>query len=247
MPDTAPEPQEGPPRSRRPRARWIVAAAAAVALLLALGALASWHFSSVALAPDHSLWSKQVDVEAVTPGRIELRRSETTSRPGYYGLDWQGGHAIIGPVLSEGEETVSRQLSRVRGYLVPGIDAGFETNVHAGDPSQALGLRYRAVDVPDPLGPMPAWLIPAAPPHGPAASTPNIRAIVVHGHNDSRECGLRIAPILHRAGLPSLLISTATTSAPRRAQMASTTWAKQSGTILTPRLTTPFTLERSSS
>jgi pimeloyl-ACP methyl ester carboxylesterase len=45
---------------------------------------------------------------------------------------------------------------------------------------------------------MPAWLIPA-----PGRTW----AIVVHGINDDREVGLRIAPALHRAGLPQLLIS----------------------------------------
>jgi alpha-beta hydrolase superfamily lysophospholipase len=45
---------------------------------------------------------------------------------------------------------------------------------------------------------MPAWLIPA-----PGRTW----AIVVHGINDDRQVGLRIAPALHRDGLTSLLIS----------------------------------------
>ncbi len=207
MPGAAPEPQGSPPRSGRRRARWIVAAAAAAALILALGALASWHFSSVALVPDHSPWSERVDVEAVTPGSIELHRSEAAARPGYFGLAWQGGHAIVGPVESEGDDAVTRKLTRVRGYLVPGLEAGLESNVYAGDPGEALGLPYRAVDVPDPLGPMPAWLIPAPRHSDPNSAPSHTWAIVVHGHNDSRQCDLRIAPTLHRAGFPSLLIS----------------------------------------
>jgi alpha-beta hydrolase superfamily lysophospholipase len=205
VPNAASEPQESAPRSRWPRARWIAAAAAAAALLLALGALISWHFSSVALAPDHSDWSEQVDVEAVAPGRIELRRSEAASRPGYYGLTWQGGHAVVGPVQDEETGIVSRKLTSVRGYLAPGTDAGLETSVYAGDPTEALGLPHRTVGVPDPLGPMPAWLIPPAR-HG-ANAAPGTWALVVHGHNDSRLAGLRIAPDLRRAGITSLLIS----------------------------------------
>lgn len=198
MPGAASEPQEGPSGSRRRRARWIVAAAAALALLLALGGLASWHFSSLVLVPDHSPWSEQVDVKAVAPHRIELGRSEATSRPGYYGLVWQAGHAIVGPILSESSDTVTRRLSDVRGYLAPGLEAGFDSSVYSGNPREARGLPFRDVDIRGELGPMPAWLVPGS---------TRTWAIVIHGINDSREAGLRIAPALHRAGLNSLLIS----------------------------------------
>jgi pimeloyl-ACP methyl ester carboxylesterase len=195
---SASKPQEGAPGGRRLRTRWIAAAAAAFALLLALGALASWHFSSLVLVPDHSPWSESVDVEALATHRIELSRSEATSRPGYYGLVWQGGHAVVGPILRETPDTVTRRLSDVSGYLVPGLDAGFDTSIYAGDPLETRHLPFRTVNVPGELGPMPAWLIP-----GPSRAW----AIVVHGINDDREVGLRIAPALQRAGLNSLLIS----------------------------------------
>jgi pimeloyl-ACP methyl ester carboxylesterase len=190
--------------------RHIRAVAAGLVLLLAGVALAvalTWHFSSVALVPDHSSYAEKVDIEAVTGDRIALSRSETSERPGSYGLAWQGGHAILGVIESEGPETVTRRLTDVRGYLVAGMEVGVESNVYAGNPRVARGLRYRSVGVPDPLGPMPAWSIPAA--HAGGAIFPDSRtwAIVVHGHNDDRENGLRIAPSLHRAGLPSLLIS----------------------------------------
>ena len=54
---------------------------------------------------------------------------------------------------------------------------------------------------------MPVWLIGATRARGATSAASRTWAIVVHGHNDSREAGLRIAPALHRAGLPSLLIS----------------------------------------
>ncbi len=47
-------------------------------------------------------------------------------------------------------------------------------------------------------GPMPAWLVPAR---------GRTWAIVVHGINGTPQIGLRIAPILHRAGLPTMLIT----------------------------------------
>lgn len=187
------------------------AVAAGLALLLVALALAiaiTWRFSSDALAPDRSSYSEKVDIEAISRGQITLSRSEITERPGYYGLAWQSGHAIVGPIESEDPQTVTRRLSGARGYLVSGTDAGLETNVYAGNPSEARGLPYRSVDIPDPLGPMPAWLIPAALKRSSATSrSPQTWAIVVHGHTDNRENGLRIAPTLQGAGLTSLLIS----------------------------------------
>lgn len=197
--------------------RHIRAVATGLALLLiglALAAAVSWHFSSFALAPDMSPYSEKVDIEAVTQAQITLSRSEASERPGYYGLAWQSGHAIVGPIEDEETDTVTRRLTHVRGYLVPGSDAGLETNVYAGNPRESRGLPYRTVEVPNPLGPMPAWLIPAAQgrdaltaERGAGTGARPAWAIVVHGHTDNRQNGLRIAPTLRVAGLTSLLIS----------------------------------------
>ncbi len=180
------------------RRRWALGAGALLLLTLAAIAAVSWHFSSAVLVPDHSPWSDHVEIESVSPGSIELAKSEPTLRPGYYGLVWEAGHAVVGPILREGEETVTRRLSDVRGYLVPGLEAGFESNVYSGDPHEARGLPFRTVQIPSELGPMPAWLVPAQ------GST---WAIVVHGINDDREISHRLSPTLHRRGIPSLTIS----------------------------------------
>ena len=70
-----------------------------------------------------------------------------------------------------------------------------------GSPEVALGLTYEAVDVATPLGPAPAWLIPAP---GEARRT---WAVYVHGIGGRREEGYRYAPVLHEAGFPLLLIT----------------------------------------
>jgi pimeloyl-ACP methyl ester carboxylesterase len=206
LPSAASKPAAPTPATpkRRRRRVWLALAAAAICLLLA-GAAISRHFSSVVLVPDHSEWPLETSVEAVGPGRITLSRDDRSSQPGVYGIDWQTGHAIVGAILAKSDDTVTRRLGDVRGYLVPGIDVGLDSHVYAGDPRQALELPFEAVGVPDRLGPMPAWLIPAAP--GPPQSTTRTWAIVVHGHNDNRQNGLRIAPTLRQTGLPSLLIS----------------------------------------
>ena len=190
---------------RRRRRWWIAGGVLALLIALAVAVAVTWNFSSVVLVPDHHDWPLEVKVEEVKPGRITLSSGHNSEQPGIYGLDWQTGHAIVGPVLSEGDGTVTRRLSDVRGYLVPGTHVGLDSHVYSGDPGQSLGLPFRSVGVPDRLGPMPAWLIPAA-----AAARPETRktwAIVVHGHNDNRQNDLRIAPTLRRAGLTSLLIS----------------------------------------
>ncbi len=197
--------KDGAAPQRRRRRWWIAGGVLALLAALAVAVAATWHFSSVVLVPDHHDWPLEVTVEEVKPGRITLSSGHHSEQPGVYGLDWQTGHAIVGPVLSEADGTVTRRLRDVRGYLVPGIHVGLDSHVYSGDPAQALGLPFRSIGVPDPLGPMPAWLIPAAPrtPH----ATRGTWAIVVHGHNDNRQNDLRIAPTLRRTGFTSLLIS----------------------------------------
>jgi uncharacterized protein len=175
----------------------IICLVLAVAALSALVAIA-WHFSSLVLVPDHLPWSERVEIEAVSADRIELDRSEAALRPGYYGLAWESGHAVVGPVLGETSDTVTRRLSDVRGYLQPSTETGFESNVYSGDPREARGLPFETVDIHAELGPMPAWFVPA-----PGRTW----AIVVHGINDDPEVGMRLAPQLHQLGLPSLLIT----------------------------------------
>lgn len=168
-----------------------------IVLLLIVAAI-SWHFSDAVLVPDHSNWDLQAKVEALPPGQIVLTRNEDSQRPGVYGLEWTGGHAVVGAIVDESADTVTRRLRAVRGYLTPGMDVGVEANVYAGDPGRALGLPSADVKVPGELGPMPAWLILAE---------GDTWAIVVHGINGTPQEGSRLVPTLHRAGLPTLMIT----------------------------------------
>lgn len=101
---------------------------------------------------------------------------------------------------------MTRRLSAVSGYLVAGMKVALDAEVYAGNPRQALGLASTDVSIPDELGGMPAWLIPASARARTDART-DTWAIVVHGINVDPEAGLRIAPTLHRDGLPALLIT----------------------------------------
>src|SRR4249919_1351139 len=122
------------------RRRWAIVAGAALLVAIVAGAAAAWHFSSAVLVPDHSDWALEARVEGLAPGRITLERSNETERPGVYGLDWQGGHAIARAIVAEDESTVTRRLHEVDGYLAAGMAVGIDANVYAGDPTQALGL-----------------------------------------------------------------------------------------------------------
>lgn len=180
------------------RRRWAILAAVAVVVIAAAVVVAGWHFSSAVLVPDRSDRPADATVESLSPGRVVLKRSADTERPGVYGLDWQAGHAIAGAVLTQDGDTVTRRLRAVDGYLAPGAKVVLDADVYAGDPSRALGLPSSTVAIPGELGPMPAWRIPGR---------SRTWAIVVHGINGTPQIGLRIAPTLHRLGLPTLLIT----------------------------------------
>jgi uncharacterized protein len=194
-PISIPENRSWPRRHRR---SLLVASLLLILVLLAAGAAASWYFSSKVVVPEHPPWPTNATVKALSPGQVVLSRSKDTLRPGVYGLEWPTGHAIVEGVLSSDANAVTRRLRTLQGHLAPGTKVDFDPNVYRGNPEQALGLAFANVKIPDELGAMPAWLIPGR---------SRTWAIVVHGINGNREDDLRIAPILHRAGLPSLLIT----------------------------------------
>lgn len=184
-----------------------------MALLLVLtvattAAVASWYFSGAVVVPHQWKWPIDVTVRSVSGNRVVLSRSDDSLRPGVYGLDWRGGHAIAQGITSSDAHTVTRRLTDVRGRLTVGTRVAMDPNTYAGNPAQALGLPFSNVQVPDELGPMPAWLVGAA---GARTSSRGERhstwAIVVHGINGSRQDDLHMVPALHAARLPTLLIT----------------------------------------
>lgn len=181
------------------RRRWALVACAAVAVVALLaGAASAWHYSSAVLVPDHSSWPMETEVEALPAGRVVLESTEESRRPGVHGLEWQSGRAIVGPILSEDDDSVTRQLRDVDGYLAPEMEVAFNPTVWSGDPTAALGIPSTTVPIRGELGAMPAWLVPGR---------ERTWAIVVHGINATPQTGLRIVPALRRAGLPTLLIT----------------------------------------
>ena len=123
------------------------ATAAAVTTLLGVGAaaVAAGRYASDAALEGAAGRPLPADprltVHATAAGRITLTRSLASLRPGTYGLDGDGVHAVVGPVLDgvpHAADTVVRRLERVsHGSLEPGDRVRLTPQVHIGDPRHA--------------------------------------------------------------------------------------------------------------
>lgn len=171
-----------------------------VVAVAAVGGI-GWYYSGQLLDVSHVPDPYDLRVTASGSGTVTLTRTAGSLRPGVYGLDWRGASgvrsAVVSDVVRGSPTTVTRML---RGAMPPaGARARLVTDVwDRGDPASARGLAFATVEVPDPLGAMPAWYV---------AGPRKTWAILVHGRGGSRAEGLRILPTLHRLGLPVLDIS----------------------------------------
>ena len=162
---------------------------------VALGAV-GWYISSQVLNPEPDHPSYSLRVLAVRSNTIEIPRTTATMRSGTYSLQWHGGRITLGAVVSSnGRSVVRRFTGNVRGLTV-GTPTHLDIFMHS-TPAD-LHIPYATVEVPDPLGPMPAWYI---------AGRSGTWVVVVHGRGSAPHEGLRALPSLVRLGLPVLEIS----------------------------------------
>ncbi|MFI2372994.1 alpha/beta hydrolase [Streptomyces sp. NPDC018833] len=181
------------------------ATAAAVTTLIGVGAAtvaAGRHASSAALGAPFRRplpGDPELTVHETGPARVTLTRSLASLRPGTYGLQGSGVHAVVGPVLDEvahSADTVVRRLERVAdGGLRPGSRVRFTPQVYSGNPADALGIPYADVLVPGELGALPAWFVPGS------RST---WVITVHGIGTTREHPLNLLAFLRDHQFPVL-------------------------------------------
>lgn len=181
------------------------ATAAAVTALIGVGAaaIAAGRYAGDAALkapPGRPLPGEpRLTVHATAPGRLTLTRSLASLRPGTYGLQGPGVHAVVGPVLDDvphPADTVVRRLERVsRGSLAAGTRVRLTPQVHSGDPYSALSLDHSDIDIPGELGALPAWFVPAA---------RDTWVITVHGLGTTRELPLNIMAFLHDNRFPVL-------------------------------------------
>src|SRR5207244_2362831 len=185
--------------TRSGRTRPVLVAAVLVFGVLAAAGMAGvgWYSSDQLLAPDHSAPNYDSTVRAVSAPTVEMDKTTDTSRQGTFGLEWRGGHAIVGKVITTSRSTVTRNLQDADGSLHVGERVVLTTPVYQGDPEAAFGIPSDEVLSPGELGMLPAWYVP-----GRLADF----VIVVHGHNAPQTDGLRIVPALTKLGLPIVLI-----------------------------------------
>jgi uncharacterized protein len=156
-----------------------------------------WFYSSLLLDPTlRPVYPERVlDVDAAA-ATVTLAANRLTAQPGTWGLRWSDGLAVIGPVLAHRSGTVVRSL--LAGPMPrAGTAAVIDTGPFDPDPA-ARGLAFSTVDIATPLGPSPAWLVPAA---------GDTWVVMVHGRGGSRREALRVLPALHERGFPVLVPS----------------------------------------
>ncbi len=144
---------------------------------------------------------EDIRILAVTADHVTLSSTDDSRLPGIYSLWFANdtGHARIGRIIEATPSTVTRaiigvdfgELSRAkRGRLGGWVYLG------PGD----LELPYRDVMIPTPLGPAPAWFLPAE-------TLSGRWLIAIHGRGVRRQECLRAVEAAQLAGYNSLLVS----------------------------------------
>lgn len=174
-----------------------VGIAAGVGIGVGAGGAAAvgWYYSSLLLDPAvRPVFPERVLASDATT--VTLATTRLTAQPGLWGLRWPAGLAAIGPVLETQASAVVRPV--LDGPVPPpGTAAVLDTGPYDPDPG-SRGLRFDHVEVPTPLGPCPAWSVPA---------TGDTWVVTVHGRGGSRREALRVLPALHRRGHPVLAVT----------------------------------------
>ncbi|MFC4334313.1 prolyl oligopeptidase family serine peptidase [Salininema proteolyticum] len=191
---------EQTPEKRRHPVRIVVVSLMVVAVL-ALGGIgaAGWYFSGEVIDVDHSPAEYSLTVTGVEDGRVTLPADEDTLRPGTWGLEWDGGRAVMGPVRAIEGTTVTREvLAVLEGDLAEGLAVSVDRYTYGDDPEQAFGIDYEDVTVSGPLGDYPGWYVPGE---------GDTWVIAVHGRNASPRETLRALPAIVEAGFPYLAVT----------------------------------------
>jgi pimeloyl-ACP methyl ester carboxylesterase len=187
-------------------AAWVLAVVAV--LVLVLLAAATWYFSGVLIdrmaiqdysddLPDTVV---RADAQTIT---LDMAEDPADDARGVAvaGMRFAGSDTYlqVGPVTTTEGSTVTRPVTRAFAELPPaGASARVEYDYYPGDPQVGLGLDFTEVQIPTPLGPTPAWYVPAD-----GATW----AIFSHGRGATRGEGLRMLATSHALGMPTLLLT----------------------------------------
>lgn len=188
--------------SSHPRIRRLAVSGAAVGATTAAASTVGWvagaaYFARKVLVPDHRKPDDQQLLE-IGPDRIVLGLSADSSVPGHYGLwfDQGAGHLRLGHVLDVDADArrVTRALLAVDTGAPLAGPARWNTYYWWASPEICLGLDTEHTLIRGELGPLPAWVVPAA------GGERRRWAILVHGRGARREEAVRAIPTLRAAG-----------------------------------------------
>ena len=205
-----PPPADTQVTKRRRRRRWPILA---LVLLLVLAAVFSlgggWYFSGRLYQQGLSGAAKRaakptydLSVAAVTPKTVTLRVPTDPGQlltPGVWGLQWPTGYGQVTTIVARGQGMVTRAFRHLTGSpLAAGVRVALDNKAFPSNPRVGLGVGFHDVAYRGPLGSYPAWLVPGS------ADT---WAVLVHGNALDRRDTIKVVPVLHRLGLPVLMIS----------------------------------------
>ncbi|GHO46491.1 alpha/beta hydrolase family protein [Ktedonospora formicarum] len=156
-----------------------------------------FYFSNVLLEPTHQT-SFTLEATNVSTHTITLPHNLDTEQPGTFGLTWPNGQAIVGGITSETQDTVTRELIETTAPLTEHTMVAWNREIYLGKLKDKLNLETSTVQVPAPLGSMPAIYVPGK---------LDTWVIMVHGRGDAANSGLRFFPPLVKLGFPVLSIS----------------------------------------
>ncbi|GAC1373828.1 MAG: hypothetical protein NVS2B12_19560 [Ktedonobacteraceae bacterium] len=171
-------------------------------LLLLLGGVLyggiGFYYANVLLTPVRQPAPYDLEATNVSARALTVPLNQDTRQPGTFGITWASGEAIVGAIISRDANTVTRQLLQTTAPLSSHTRVAWNKRVYENRLRDTLGLKISTVQVPDPLGAMPAWYVP-----GKLATW----VILVHGRSDTLYDGLRFFQPLAQLGLPILDIS----------------------------------------
>lgn len=186
----------------------IAAGSAAIGAAAVYGLAASIVARAIVTPPKEHVEDVRVDrVDRDDQGLVitlsATPESRMTGNPGVYSF-WfnrDHGHAVIGEIVDQTWDTVTRRVVRVdAGVLDSSVRRGRVNGWVWLNPTDAGFPDYQNVVIDSPVGPNPAWLIPAE-------GQSDRWMIMVHGRASRRAELLRAVPVAHESGMNSLVIS----------------------------------------
>ena len=204
LPDAPRTPRRLPFSSKVWR-RLLISVVAVFVVLLILDLAVAWYYSDVLADEGLRIVDDEADYDlTASPAGDGLVRIEgdpvddRLDRPGYWGLEWDGGLVKVGEVVEEGDAFVTRRMTAVEGRLRRTTPAEMSRRFHQEDPFAAFGIQYREVEYNGPLGAMTALQM---------GGRDDTWVIFVHGLGAAPVDGMNVLPVIHELNLPSLFIN----------------------------------------